>query len=103
MKLTPQEYKKQENRRLRYKLTQENYLSLYNTQKGCCAICGEFIELNSTKRHNNTVNIDHNHKTKKVRGLLCGNCNVGLGCFKDSPERLQSAIRYLHETDTSHS
>lgn len=37
----------------------------------------------------------HDHKTGTVRGILCGMCNVGIGCFKDSPEILSSAIRYL--------
>lgn len=41
------------------------------------------------------LHIDHNHKTNKIRGVLCINCNVGLGNFKDSIELLQKAIRYL--------
>jgi hypothetical protein len=54
-----------------------------------CAIC-----------HNaprGRLRIDHNHSTGKYRGLLCDNCNIGLGHFKDSPELLRKAIRYLKE------
>lgn len=52
-----------------------------------CAICG--------KPPRARLQIDHNHKTGKYRGLLCDNCNIGLGHFKDSPELLRKAIDYL--------
>jgi hypothetical protein len=42
-----------------------------------------------------TWNIDHDHQTGKVRGLLCGFCNSLLGYAKDDPATLESAIRYL--------
>jgi hypothetical protein len=41
------------------------------------------------------LSIDHCHETGIVRGLLCSPCNLGLGSFRDSVERLESAIRYL--------
>lgn len=43
------------------------------------------------------VNIDHNHITGKIRGLLCKQCNIGLGMFKDSTESLENAIEYLNK------
>ena len=52
-----------------------------------CAICGN--EPNGVSLH-----VDHNHETGKVRGVLCGNCNRGIGMFKTIPN-LQSAINYL--------
>jgi len=50
-----------------------------------CIICG--IET--------SVVVDHDHKTKEVRGGLCANCNLGLGHFKDNPELLRFAALYL--------
>ena len=51
-----------------------------------CAICGkEEVKLV----------IDHNHKTKKIRGLLCEKCNTGLGFFYDNPELFKKAEEYL--------
>jgi len=44
-----------------------------------------------------TLAVDHNHDTGKVRELLCNTCNNGLGCFKDDPKLLQSAIKYLNK------
>ncbi len=71
-----------------YGITIEQYDSMYIEQEGKCKICHqEFI----------TLHVDHSHETGKVRGLLCGPCNMGLGIFKDSTDRLRSAIEYLGE------
>ena len=51
-----------------------------------CAICGKITT--------NLV-VDHNHQTNQVRDILCYSCNVALGKFKESPELLTRAIRYL--------
>jgi hypothetical protein len=40
-------------------------------------------------------NVDHEHSTGKVRGVLCGRCNKGIGLFDDSPKLLRAAARYL--------
>ena len=45
------------------------------------------------------LSVDHNHITGKIRGLLCSSCNVGLGVFKDSPDLLRKAIKYLDDND----
>lgn len=56
-----------------------------------CAIC--------SRAPRARLHIDHNHKTKQYRGLLCDNCNLGLGHFKDSPALLAKAIEYLRAGD----
>jgi TFIIF-interacting CTD phosphatase-like protein len=70
-----------------YNLSIEEYNDLFKKQKGSCAIC--------FKKFINSPNVDHDHVTNKVRGLLCKNCNMGLGQFNDSIEKLQNAINYL--------
>lgn len=65
-------------------------------QNGLCAICQKPEELsrgNETRR----LSLDHNHSTNALRGLLCGNCNQGLGYFCDDPAVLQNAITYLEK------
>ena len=75
----------------RYGLTPESYDALLEKQGSACAICGsEEADSRGFRLH-----VDHDHKTKKVRGLLCGPCNHGLGKFKDSTTLLALAIEYL--------
>ena len=56
-----------------------------------CKICGN----NETTRKNNRLDVDHDHKTGKVRALLCSHCNILLSRSKDNIEILQKAIQYL--------
>jgi len=81
-----------------YGITQSDYEDLLKRQNGKCAICGLLEE----KHRSKVLNVDHNHKTKKVRGLLCNNCNRGLGHLKDSIKNLKKAIKYLEEKGTYH-
>lgn len=71
-------------------LSVEEYDAMLKRQGGKCAICRG----GPTKRYKR-LSVDHDHKTKKVRGLLCSNCNTGLGYFKDDPENTQAATDYL--------
>jgi hypothetical protein len=73
----------------RYGLTAEAYATLLSKQNGVCAIC----RVSSRK----ALDVDHDHATGKVRGLLCGACNKGLGQFQDSPDILLTAHQYLKE------
>lgn len=81
-----------------YDLTYEDYEELLESQNNCCAICGSRIGNSKTSR----LFVDHCHNTTKVRGLLCSNCNHGLGQFKDSPKLLKRAIEYLGGGVTTH-
>lgn len=78
------------NRVGRYRISQEAYCLLLESQDGECAICRTKIDLDSCR-------IDHCHETGEVRGLLCVSCNTGIGLLKDSPEVLMSAARYLQK------
>lgn len=78
-----------------HKITLEEYNTLLKKQNGVCAICGnpEYVTMADGKPRN--LAVDHNHETGKIRGLLCTNCNKGLGHFKDNIEKLKIAINYL--------
>lgn len=69
-------------------MTLEEYNSASDRQSGLCLICNK-------KEEGKRLNVDHSHKTGKVRGLLCGPCNRGLGDFKDNTEAMLKAIEYL--------
>jgi len=56
-------------------------------QEGKCAICFKIMD---------APNVDHCHKTGKVRGLLCSLCNKGIGLFHDDIEKLLQAVEYLN-------
>lgn len=75
-----------------YGITVDDYNKVFTEQNGKCAICGKHqSELKQS------LHIDHCHKTDKTRGLLCKNCNLGIGFFNDDIENLQCAILYLNK------
>lgn len=74
----------------KYGLTLEQYNSLRDKQDYKCAICNKH-ESKFTK----ALHVDHNHKTGKVRGLLCDSCNRAIGHFKEDPKAIASAIEYI--------
>lgn len=75
------------NYRLKYNITLEQYDLMFEMQGGKCAICN-LPELNRR------LSIDHDHKTGKIRGLLCVRCNVKLSTLEDN-EFVTKAKRYL--------
>ena len=77
--------------RNRYGITEDDYKTLFKKQEGCCAICGADY---STSERN--LDVDHDHNTGIVRGLLCNNCNRGLGHMQDDIKILENAVRYLN-------
>lgn len=72
-------------------VTNVDYEKMFIEQHGQCGICNS--KLNSSRYTKFAV--DHCHKTHKIRGLLCTNCNTALGLFKDSTITLTNAIDYL--------
>lgn len=86
------EYKRDRSLYHMYKITLKDYNEIFLKQKGCCAICDiHQVHIDYV------LNLDHCHKTMKVRGLLCKNCNTALGKFDDNIELLQKAISYLNK------
>lgn len=81
-------------RRLKYTygLDKETYLGLLADQNFKCKICHVDETTLSRKLH-----VDHCHKTGKIRGLLCSNCNTSLGLLKESPSLCLKIINYLQE------
>lgn len=88
--LNTRKYQQSWNLKRKFGLTSQDYNRMFEKQKGCCAICGR--HQSEFKR---ALVVDHNHSTDKVRGLLCINCNLGLGHFKDSRGCLVKAVQYL--------
>jgi hypothetical protein len=77
-------------RKTKYNFPQELYDERLDDQGGVCAICST-----NSPGGRGQFHADHDHQTNQPRGVLCHNCNVALGNFKDSPELLQKAIVYL--------
>lgn len=88
------EYDKHLYQYKRYNITKEDYEKMMERQKEKCLICGRNFDKIYFPQN---THIDHDHRTGKVRGLLCNNCNVILGNAFDNPLILVKAIRYLQE------
>lgn len=73
-------------RQKRYGLSPQQYQEMYEKQNGNCAIC---------KRPYDTLSVDHDHKTLKIRGLLCVRCNTSLGGLGDSVDNIRKVLDYL--------
>jgi hypothetical protein len=79
------------NLRKTYGLEPGDFERMLAAQGGVCAICGT-----DTPKGKGNFHVDHCHSTGAVRGLLCHDCNTGLGKFKDDTAQLQKAISYLN-------
>ena len=69
----------------RYGVSLQDIENMTERQHRKCLICGKLDKLF----------IDHDHKTGKIRGLLCNQCNLAVGYLDDNPAKLMNAIRYL--------
>ncbi len=76
--------------RRNYGITPEQYNTMLKMQHGVCAICHE-------RPSKFALAVDHDHKTGKLRKLLCSRCNTGLGMFRDDPRLIAQALIYLAE------
>mgnify|MGYP001461110951 CR=1 FL=1 len=74
----------------KYGLTESDYEAMLASQEGRCAICKR-----EPQEDGRLLDVDHCHDEGHVRGLLCSQCNVGIGMFRHSPELFRKAMRYL--------
>lgn len=70
-----------------YGISHDQYDAMLERQGGGCAVCGK----------GRTLVVDHDHDTGKVRGILCGGCNRGIGQMGDDASRVLAAARYLED------
>lgn len=77
-------------RQKRMGVSPSQYDEIVARQGNICAICDKEFGKGRMGKH-----LDHDHVSGKVRELLCGSCNVGLGAFEDNPNSLRMAALYL--------
>lgn len=88
--------RQRQRRNLRmYGLTVDDLERMMIAQGGVCAICARPPHEGQRDPRKKRLGVDHDHATRKVRGLLCDPCNIALGLFDDDPSRLAAAIQYL--------
>lgn len=75
-----------------YNLTLDQYNQMLEQQNYSCLICEREQSIFDKK-----LSVDHDHKTGKIRGLLCSNCNAMLGHINDDIQKMKRAIKYLEE------
>jgi hypothetical protein len=85
--------------RKKYGLTVEQFRSLVAGQNGCCAICRKPLQLSQEGLNTYKAPVDHDHASKRVRGILCVTCNLGLGLI-EREGWLEKAREYLRLHNT---
>ena len=81
--------------RRRYGLSLEGYSAMLSRQNGVCVICLK-------EDVNKPLSVDHDHKTRMLRDLLCGNCNKGLGHYRDDSALMRRGADYLDYWQACH-
>ena len=85
--------RKDMNLRYHYNMSLGEYEDILRDQEGICAICGK-----NPDDFERAFAVDHDHETGKVRGILCPDCNRGLGGFHDNLELLEKAVEYIRKS-----
>jgi hypothetical protein len=78
----------------KYRMTLDDYRQRFDAQGGVCATCSLPEKRKGRERY---LCVDHDHKTGKIRGLLCHDCNTALGNVHDNCDILRALIAYLHQ------
>ncbi len=82
--------------KMKYGITVEEFDRLFDSQGRKCAICGEE---NLKDARGFRPHVDHCHQTGKVRGILCGRCNKGIGALQDDSRIIRRALDYLERSE----
>jgi hypothetical protein len=77
-----------------YGLTLEQYSEMFLAQNGVCAVCHN-PDTGLRRGTVKSLDVDHNHKTNEIRGLLCSACNASLGLLKEDPLRIRALAAYI--------
>lgn len=85
-------YASAQARKRNYGMIQAEYDAMLEKQHGKCACCGRS---NSKSGRYAPLFVDHDHKTGKIRGLLCHQCNIALGMLGDSQDRIEQLLAYI--------
>ncbi len=85
-------YHKNWNLVSKYGITLEQYQEMMDAQGGLCAICRKSPLEKEGKKY---LVVDHDHVTGRIRGLLCNDCNIGIGKLGDTTEGVAAALKYL--------
>jgi Autographiviridae endonuclease VII len=78
----------------RYNITLDEYEIILKNQNGVCKVCKK----SETHKRHKYLAVDHDHKTKKIRGLLCSRCNMALGLLKEDINIIESLTNYLRSS-----
>ncbi len=80
----------------RFGITIKQYEQMLKNQDNKCAICKQ-EEIRCDYRYGKLrkLSVDHDHKTKKIRGLLCGDCNTAIGLLKEDIKLVKNAFEYM--------
>lgn len=91
------EIHKRSHLKKKYGISLELFEHMLDKQHGKCAVCDtNFTFVSETAAFKKSAcSVDHDHKTGKIRALLCNSCNAGMGYFKDDPALLRKAAAYL--------
>jgi len=95
----PQSAEKKKEYALRHKfgISLEDYTQMVANQNGVCAICFRPETVRTKQGVIKQLGLDHNHKTDKLRELLCHDCNTAIGLMDEDVSRLLSAVSYLNK------
>jgi len=89
------DYYRNQHLKTRFGMTLKDFDQMIETQNGVCAICGEPEKTKSVLGVVRRLAVDHDHKTGKIRALLCDRCNRLIGMSEENIAILNKAIRYL--------